>query len=82
MAINIFETSINPSPGEAFKGISFDETGFKMDWTVQPAGYVPFEHIHLNQDEIFHVTSRELKINANGKDHIVGAGESITVQKV
>jgi quercetin dioxygenase-like cupin family protein len=81
MATNIFETSVNPISGEAFKGISFDEAGFKMDWTVQPAGYVPFEHIHLNQDEIFHVTSGELKVNVDGKEHIVGKGESITVPK-
>ena len=65
MAVNIFEKSINPISGESFQSISFDKDAFVMNWIVQPDGYVPFEHIHLNQNEIFHVKSGELKIVLN-----------------
>jgi quercetin dioxygenase-like cupin family protein len=81
MAVNIFERNINPISGEAFRGISFDKDAFVMEWTVQPDGYVPFEHIHLNQDEIFHVKCGELKIRLDNREYIAVAGESITVPK-
>jgi quercetin dioxygenase-like cupin family protein len=81
MATNIFERSVNPISGEAFKAISFNKEAFVMEWTVQPDGYVPFEHIHLSQDEIFHVKSGELKIHMGGKEYIGRTGESITVPK-
>jgi quercetin dioxygenase-like cupin family protein len=81
MAVDIFQKSINPVSGEAFRGISFDQEAFVMEWTLQPDGYVPFEHIHLNQDEIFHVKSGELKVLLNNKEYIVRSGESITVPK-
>ena len=50
-----------------------------MQWTVQPKGYVPFEHLHLNQDEVFHVKQGEIELFMNGKSHIAKEGESITV---
>ena len=65
MAVNIYEPCINPISGETFKAISFNEDAYTMQWTLQPKGYVPFEHIHLHQDEIFHVNSGEVKIVIN-----------------
>ena len=55
MATNIYDQCTNPISGEGFKTISFDSNAYVMQWTVQPKGYVPFEHIHLHQDETFHV---------------------------
>jgi quercetin dioxygenase-like cupin family protein len=81
MATNIFEKNINPVSGESFQAISFTNEAFVMEWTVQPNGYVPFEHIHLNQDEIFHVKSGELKIRLDNKEYIATSGQSITVTK-
>ena len=81
MAVNIFETSNNPITGESFRAISFTEEAFTMEWIVQPKGYVPFEHIHLKQDEIFHVKSGELRIRLDNKEYIAKAGETITVPK-
>lgn len=52
-----------------------------MEWTVQPKGYAPLEHIHLNQEKIFHVKSGELKILINKEEYIIKAGENITVPK-
>src|SRR5450432_2672846 len=81
MATNIYEPCTNPVSGETFKAISFDEEAFVMQWTVQPKGYVAFEHIHLNQDEIFHINNGEIKIVMNGKEHIASPGETIIVPK-
>jgi quercetin dioxygenase-like cupin family protein len=81
MSVDIFRVSVNPISGESFRGMSFNEDAFVMEWTLQPDGYVPFEHIHLNQDEIFHVKSGELRVLLNNKECIVKSGESITVPK-
>lgn len=81
MPTNIYETCTNPISGETFRTISFDENAYIMQWKLEPKGYVPFEHIHLNQDEIFHIKKGEMLIVMNGNDHIVKEGESITVPK-
>ena len=61
MAVDIFKSVTNPISGETFKGISFTPESFVMQWSLQPQGYVPFEHIHLNQEEIFTVEKGEIK---------------------
>lgn len=81
MAINIYDNCTNPVSGESFRTISSDPDAYVMQWTVQPKGYVPFEHIHLNQDEIFHVKRGELKILMNGKTHLAAEGGAIIVPK-
>ena len=81
MAVDIFKSVINPISGETFKGISFTPESFVMQWSLQPQGYVPFEHIHLNQEEIFTVEKGEIKIMLDGKERIAKAGESISVAK-
>ena len=81
MATNIYEPCVNPVSGKLFKGISFTEDAFMMQWTLQPKGYVPFAHIHLNQDEIFHIKAGEIRLQINGKEYFTKAGESITVPK-
>ena len=79
MATNIYDQCTNLISGEGFKTISFDSNAYVMQWTVQPKGYVPFEHIHLHQDETFHVKKGELKILLDGKEQIAKVGDSITV---
>ena len=81
MATNIYEPCLNPVSGELFKGISFTKEAFTMQWTVQPNGYVPFAHIHLNQDEIFHIKNGEIRLQIGDKEYFAKAGESITVPK-
>jgi uncharacterized cupin superfamily protein len=81
MATSIYQPCMNPISGETFKAISFDKDAFVTQWTVQPKGYVPFEHIHFNQDEIFHIKNGEIKIVMNHKEHIAGQGETITVPR-
>ena len=79
MPVNIYEPITNPISGETFKALSFSKDAFVMQWTVEPEGYVPFEHIHVKQEEIFHVKKGEIKIIMNGREYIAGEGETITV---
>ena len=79
MATNISEPCVNPISGETFRAISFDQNVYTMQWTVQPQGYVPFEHIHLHQDEIFHVLQGEIRVVIEGVEKIAKAGETLTV---
>jgi len=81
MATDIYKGFRNPISGETFRCISSTEESFTMQWTVQPKGYVPLEHIHPNQDEIFHVKSGEVRLVIEGKEEIAKAGETITVPK-
>jgi len=81
MAVNLFEQTVNPITGEGFKCISHNEDAYVMEWTLKPEGYVPFEHIHFNQDEVFTVKEGEIKVLIEGKEHIAKAGESVTVPK-
>ena len=52
-----------------------------MEWNLAPQGYVPFEHVHYLQDEIFRVMKGELKVIIDGKEHIARERETITVPK-
>ncbi|HWY98844.1 MAG TPA: cupin domain-containing protein [Bacteroidia bacterium] len=81
MAIDVYKETVNPITGESFKCISHDENAYIMEWAVKPEGYVPFEHIHFNQDELFHVKEGEVKVVIEGKEHIGKAGETVTVPK-
>lgn len=81
MAVDIYKPVVNPVTGESFQAISFDESAFVMKWIVQPDGYVPFEHVHLNQDEIFHVRTGEVRLVMDGKEMIAKAGDTVTVPK-
>ena len=50
-----------------------------MEWTVHPGGYVPFEHVHVHQDEIFHVQRGEIRARVRGVTHFGKAGDILTV---
>ena len=52
-----------------------------MEWIVQPQGYVPFEHIHISQDEIFHVKQGEIRVVINRREQIGGVGQMLIVPR-
>lgn len=81
MATNIFEPIVNPVTGETFRGVSFSEEVFVMEWKVKPNGYVAFEHIHMSQDEIFHVKSGEIRVVMDGKEYVGKKGDTIVIPK-
>ena len=52
-----------------------------MEWTVHPGGYVPFEHVHVNQDEIFHVKSGEMRVRLKGVTQHGKVGDVLKVPR-
>ncbi len=52
-----------------------------MEWTVHPGGYVPFEHVHVNQDEIFHIQRGEMRGRVKGVMHHGKAGDTLTITR-
>lgn len=81
MAIDVYKECINPITGETFRGLSITPDAYTMQWTLQPGGYVPIEHLHYHQDEVFHVKKGQLKVLIEGKEHIAGPGEKIVVAR-
>lgn len=79
MAIDLYQPFTNPITRETFRCISFTEKAFIMEWTVHPGGYVPFEHVHVNQDEIFHIQRGEMRVKLKGITKIGKAGDTLTV---
>lgn len=79
--IDLYRPFTNPVTRETFRCISFTEEAFAMEWTVHPGGYVPFEHIHVNQDEIFHIEQGEMRVRMRGVTYHGSAGEVLTVPR-
>lgn len=81
MAIDLYQPFTNPVTRETFRCISFTAEAFTMEWTVHPGGYVPFEHVHINQDEIFHIKSGEMRVRVKGLERYGKAGETLTIAR-
>ena len=81
MAIDLYQPFTNPVTKETFRCLSCTEEAYVMEWIVQPEGYVPFEHIHVSQDEIFHVKQGEIRVVLNRQGQIGRAGQTVTVPR-
>src|SRR5688572_29214179 len=81
MAIDLFKGFTNPIAQETFRCISNTSEAFIFEWIVQPKGQVPNEHIHYNQDEIFHVKSGVIDFTLDGKKQTGKNNTTIVVPK-
>lgn len=81
MAIDLYKPFTNPITKETFRCISSTPAAYTMEWTVQPGGYVPFEHVHVAQDEIFHVEKGEIRALINRKEFVGRAGATVTAPR-
>lgn len=79
MAIDLYQPFTNPVTRETFRCLSCTDEAYVMEWIVQPEGYVPFEHIHVSQAEIFHVKQGEIRVVIDRREQIGKAGETVTV---
>jgi len=79
MSIDLYKPFTNPITRETFRCISYTPEAYQMEWTVHPGGYVPFEHVHVYQDEIFHIQHGEMRSKINGKNTIGKAGDIVTI---
>ena len=78
MAVDVFRGFTNPVTGETFRCLSSTPEAYTTLWQVEPGGYVPFEHVHPAQEEVFHVQQGRMRIILDGKEEIAEAGQSIT----
>lgn len=81
MPVDLFQPVTNPITKETSRTLSVNTEAYVFEWIVAPGGYVPFEHIHLVQDEIFRVEAGEVKLVIDGKEFIGKPGDVITVPK-
>jgi quercetin dioxygenase-like cupin family protein len=81
MAIDLYQSFTNPVTKETFRCLSSTEEAYVMEWIVQPNGYVPFEHVHVHQDEIFHVQQGEIRVVINHLEQIGTSGQTVTVPR-
>ena len=79
--IDLYQPFTNPVTRETFRCISSTEEAFIMEWIVHPGGYVPFEHIHVNQDEIFHIQQGEMCVRVHGESRYRKAGDVLTIPR-
>jgi quercetin dioxygenase-like cupin family protein len=77
MAIDLYKPFTNPITKETFRCISSKPQAYVMEWSVAPGGYVPFEHVHVAQDEIFHVERGEMRAKIDRKEHFGKAGDIV-----
>jgi quercetin dioxygenase-like cupin family protein len=81
MAVDLYQPFTNPVTKETFRCLSSNEESYTTEWIVQPGGYVPFEHVHLAQDEVFHVRQGEVRLVVNGREQIGVAGQTVIVPR-
>lgn len=79
--IDLYQPFTNPLTRETFRCLSFSEEAFTMEWTVHPGGYVPFEHVHLNQEEIFHIQQGEMRVSVRGRIQYGKPGDVLTIPR-
>jgi len=81
MAIDLYRPFTNPITKETFRCISSTPEAYTMEWTVHPGGYVPFEHVHVAQDEIFHVEKGEIRARVNGQTILGKSGDRLVAPR-
>jgi len=81
MAIDLYQPFTNPVTKETFRCLSHSDEAYVMEWIVQPEGYVPFEHIHVNQDEIFHVRQGGIRVLVDRREQLGVTGQTVVVPR-
>jgi quercetin dioxygenase-like cupin family protein len=81
MSIDLYKPFTNPITRETFRCISSTPEAYTMEWTVQPGGYVPFEHVHVAQDEIFHVERGEMRAKVGNQVRYGRAGDTVVAPR-
>jgi len=77
MSIDLYKPFTNPITHETFRCISSKPEAYTMEWTVAPGGFVPFEHVHVAQDEIFHVERGAMRAKVNGEEKFAKVGDTL-----
>ncbi len=78
---NVFQPIRHPITGETFTCLSSDSQAYIMEWSLEPNGYVPLEHLHLNQSEKFQILEGEIVLRVDGRETILRKGDTQIVPK-
>jgi quercetin dioxygenase-like cupin family protein len=81
MSIDLYQAFTNPITRETFRCLSSTTEAYTTEWIVQPGGYVPFEHVHLSQDEVFHIRRGEIRLKLEGAEQVGRAGQTLTIPR-
>lgn len=81
MPVDPYQPFTNPVTRETFRCISSTADAYTMEWVVQPGGYVPFEHVHIAQDEVCHIQRGEIRTIINGKEQLGKAGQTLIIPR-
>jgi quercetin dioxygenase-like cupin family protein len=81
MSVDPYQSFTNKITGETFRCIASTDEVYTTEWSLQPGGFVPFEHVHLNQTETFHIQEGEMRVRINGKESIGSAGQTIDIPR-
>jgi RND superfamily putative drug exporter len=76
-----FRSFFNPATGETIEFTATAEDGedlVRFKWRSMPGGAIT-EHIHPHQQERFTIIAGEAHFTIEGKEHVLGPGESIIV---
>ena len=65
--------------GERVRLIYGENGEFRVDYRLSPGGYIPFEHYHSEQAEIFKIIKGHFELSINGVKHEGRAGETLVV---
>ena len=81
MAVDPYEAFRNPVTLETFRCIRATPESYMMEWIMEPGGYIPFEHIHVAQDEVCHVQKGTIRALIDGNEQIGRAGETLHIPR-
>lgn len=79
MGVDLYQPFTNPITRETFRCIASSDEAYTTDWIVEPGGFVPFEHVHLRQEEVFHVKQGRVRLVMNGRERVASSGETVTI---
>jgi len=77
--IDPYRVYTNRVTGERVRLLEAGPDGLDFEWRAVAGGGVPFEHLHDDQDEIFHVIEGHLDVWIAGESRRVGPGETAII---
>jgi mannose-6-phosphate isomerase-like protein (cupin superfamily) len=78
LAPTAFRSIFNSSTGERIEFTDVQRDILRLNWRSVPGGAIT-EHVHPHQQERFIITAGEVHITVNGKEHVVGPGDTLDV---
>jgi quercetin dioxygenase-like cupin family protein len=81
MPVDVYQPFTNPVTKETFRCLSSTDEAYTMEWIVEPGGHVPFEHIHVNQDEVCHIQRGEMRASIDRREQVGKSGQSFIIPR-